>query len=383
MLNHGPLASLLQDVFLHGNLHSIQDVVMQYNLTGLSMEDVLLFCCIPRCLLALYAVYVGSAKRTSQEALDRQLHPFASSITSSSFSDVCEDELFLEEPFCKWFNRFVSRSAFPVELFGVLNLMYLGLKAMARLYYEIHLEDEEEVNNNQSSSDLVLDEESYHPVWWASLAVVALFTTLEIVCIDKCCIHVATFAIDTRNQRHDLHANERPIDYNYNRNDHYNIDRSGKMGLATECAQNENENDLSSPLLTHDLHDDITSGEEKESLSGTTTSTKIESDIGSNAKYQAGWNDLISLCKPDVYLFLLAFVFLILAALMQVLIPQFTGNILDALAEYDTDDNESSLDNLDDIWQIPGFTSNIIRLIIAAIFCGLFSGIRYVICTTL
>ena len=346
---------------------SIQELFMVYNLADLSTDDVLILCCLPRCMLALYAVYIGSARRTSQEDLDRLLHPFRDQERSNA--DACEDELILEEPFCKWFRRFVSRCAFPVELFGISNLVYLVFKAMVRLYHEIHLEDEED-----ESHDL-LEEESNHPIWWISVCLAALITILEIAFIDECCVRVANTAIDSRGQPDNPNANG----YVGQSNRFTNAESKGyeNVDCSIERVQNEDRNNLRTPLLARDSqHEDTPLTYEPKDILKNSNSEIIESDIGSKANYRAGWDDLISLCKPDLHLIAVAFVFLILAAFTQVLIPQFTGNILDALSEYDN--SESSVKDFDDIWQVPGFTSNILRLVVAATFCGLFSGIRYV-----
>merc|ERR1712232_282292 len=95
------------------------------------------------------------------------------------------------------------------------------------------------------------------------------------------------------------------------------------------------------------------------------------SDIGADAAYKASWTDLFQLIIPDAHYIALAFCFLLLAALAQVYIPKFTGNILDALVE--GGDKASTFEN---VWQVPGFQSNICWLMAAAVAGGAFSGIR-------
>jgi hypothetical protein len=99
-----------------------------------------------------------------------------------------------------------------------------------------------------------------------------------------------------------------------------------------------------------------------------------ESDIGGDATYKATWKDLLFLCAPDSSLILIAFIFLLLAAAAQICIPKFTGAILDALADTfsgtDDDDGHKSMSD------VPGFMSNVKKLIVASILGGVFSGVR-------
>jgi ABC-type multidrug transport system fused ATPase/permease subunit len=68
---------------------------------------------------------------------------------------------------------------------------------------------------------------------------------------------------------------------------------------------------------------------------------------------------------------LVAFVFLMLAAAAQIYIPRFTGAILDALDEaYNKNTNNVPIQD------VPGFMSNVKKLIIVSILGGVFSGVR-------
>ena len=97
-------------------------------------------------------------------------------------------------------------------------------------------------------------------------------------------------------------------------------------------------------------------------------------DITGDTKYKTRWSDLLYVCYPDTHYIIVAFVFLLLAAVAQVYIPRFTGNILDALtnAFADKDDDGGGKS----IFEVPGFISNVKKLVLASILCGLFSGIR-------
>ena len=78
-----------------------------------------------------------------------------------------------------------------------------------------------------------------------------------------------------------------------------------------------------------------------------------ESDIKADAtEYSAGWSDLFRICLPDLHLIIFAFVMLTLAAVAQVYIPRFTGNILDALGADGGDGKTFE----GDVWDVPGFS---------------------------
>ena len=75
---------------------------------------------------------------------------------------------------------------------------------------------------------------------------------------------------------------------------------------------------------------------------------------------------------PDLHLIIFAFVMLTLAAVAQVYIPRFTGNILDALGA----DGGGGSTFSGDVWDVPGFKENVRWLSISAVACGFFSGAR-------
>jgi len=79
------------------------------------------------------------------------------------------------------------------------------------------------------------------------------------------------------------------------------------------------------------------------------------------------------ICAPDAPLIMVAFLFLILAAAAQIYIPKYTGAILDKLAETFAGDDDASHKSIADV---PGFMSNVRKLIAASILGGVFSGIR-------
>ena len=139
-------------------------------------------------------------------------------------------------------------------------------------------------------------------------------------------------------------------------------------------------NNLSEPLLGGGAMDELCDEEDPSSsstCSQTEDSTTGESapavsDITGDPHYKAGVKDLMSICYPDLLYFIAAFVFLILAAVAQVLVPKYMGNMLDSLANYTPGDDG----NHNDIWNVPGFLDNMKYLCIASILGGVFSGCR-------
>ena len=142
-------------------------------------------------------------------------------------------------------------------------------------------------------------------------------------------------------------------------------------------------NDLTEPLLEAGAGNTVYDEEDPSSSSTTSTSSQTEdatlgdntpavSDISGDPNYKAGVRDLMSICSPDLLYFIAAFVFLILAAVAQVLVPKYMGNMLDSLANYTPGDDG----NHNDIWNVPGFLDNMKYLCIASILGGVFSGCR-------
>jgi ATP-binding cassette, subfamily B (MDR/TAP), member 9 len=73
-------------------------------------------------------------------------------------------------------------------------------------------------------------------------------------------------------------------------------------------------------------------------------------------------------CAPDAHLIFFAFVCLTAAAVAQVAIPKYTGDILDAI--------NTKLVPGQSVWKVEGFSSNVIKLSVAAVALGFFSGLR-------
>ena len=83
--------------------------------------------------------------------------------------------------------------------------------------------------------------------------------------------------------------------------------------------------DLEQPLLSsHDNHDENYVSDRRVDSNAEDKNTnecggeKVTGEIGAEANYKAGLKDLLALCYPDLNLLVLAFLFLILAAITQV-----------------------------------------------------------------
>jgi hypothetical protein len=124
---------------------------------------------------------------------------------------------------------------------------------------------------------------------------------------------------------------------------------------------------------TDEARNDGANGEDEQ-----TNDVVGSSDITSDTDYKASWTDLVKICTPDVGLLAFAFVFLILAAISQTLIPLYLGHILDALSKTFNEGNDSTDDDNsnESMFDVPGFISNMKLLVLVSITAGVFSGLR-------
>lgn len=245
----------------------------------------------------------------------------------------------LEEPCCPWFRRYVTRPGFSCEVVCLVTSILTVAKCLARLNVEI---------------GTFSDSLPCHPIFWLALAVTALFSTVEPTFLDS----VAVLAGECGRSRRQ---------------------RRGGGGNATWLRRISSH--LSTPLLsaTGPSDDDVEEqGDVEQGENGAAVpSEQIRgvSDITGDSNYESKWSDLLALCVPDAHMILFAFVFLLLAAMAQIYIPRYTGNILDALtAAFGGDDDDDA--NRTPIWDVPGFVSNVEKLIVVSILGGVFSGVR-------
>ena len=234
----------------------------------------------------------------------------------------------LEEPFWPWFERFCSRPAFSGELFAVGTQVFCVVKCLARMNVEI---------------GLYQGLHPSHPVYWLAILLAAVLSTLEASYLETICKLAAQYGQQSLGES------------------------SGLLRRITSS--------LSIPLLAEEETDELAGAEDIEERADP-SEERGTTDITGDASYKASWKDLGSTCFPDLHLLLLAFVFLLLAAIAQVYIPRFLGNILDALENAFGGDNDDDSTRHKNMFEIPGFVENVELLVLASILAGVFSGIR-------
>lgn len=233
----------------------------------------------------------------------------------------------LEEPPSKCFLRFIHRSSFPCELLGFITGILAIAKCLARLNVEL---------------GVFADAVPSHPIFWVALLMTAFLSTIETSFLQS----VSTLAGQCGRTRR------------------------SRLGIPTAWIRRVGSS-LTIPLLAEEsqpnANQDNQEGTDVEEPD-TLVDIRGLSDITGDASYSAKWTDLLALCYPDIPYILGAFIFLLLAAIAQIYVPRFTGNILDALSNIDT--------NTKSIFEVPGFIRNVELLVIASIACGVFSGFR-------
>ena len=253
----------------------------------------------------------------------------------------------LEENLAKWLGRYTSRPSFASELVNCIGAIFCIVKCFARLDIELGVNGEKL---------------PFHPVFWIILLISAVFSIVYTSMVDS----TAKLAGECgRAYRAELQAT--------NRTTGGILDRIGSH--------------LSVPLLSGDVPDtsqangdgqaESANGDEEEPESaGRLDEGEIgTSDITSDAVHKANWTDLLAITYPDMHFIALAFVFLLLAAASQIMIPKYTGKILQALSDEFAGDNANKNRDIS-IFDVPGFLVNVKLLVISSVLCGLFSGIR-------
>lgn len=246
----------------------------------------------------------------------------------------------LEETCCPWFRRYVSRPSFLCEVICLVTGLLTVMKCLARLNEEI---------------GTLSDSVPCHPLFWLALALSAAFSAIEPAFLDSIVTLVGEWG-RSRRQR---------------------LGRSTSMTWMRRISSN-----LSIPLLsaaTQQPNGQVELEESDVEQGESEGAVKPEdvfglSDITGDSNYKAKWSDLLTLCVPDAPLIAMAFVFLLLAAMAQIYIPRFTGNILDALTAAYAGENDDG--KRESIWDVPGFVSNVELLVVASILGGVFSGVR-------
>ena len=312
-------------------LNAIEDESPRYTLWG-SLWDLGILTAL-RSFAVIYAL-VRCYHQDGMESPFNSHHPNG----DKKSREELEEEA-LEESCLPWFRRYISRYSFPCELISVITASFVVVKCLSRLNVEIGIFDDAKPNN---------------PLFWFALCIAAMAAVVECGFVDSVGERAGKCGQYRRRQNGFIRRN---------------ISVASRIGsflniplLSAEANVDSEENDIEAL------------GEETNENSELDVDIRASSDIAGDAEYKAGWTDLIGMCKGDSHLIALAFVFLVAAAAAQIYIPKYTGNILDALSEaYNGKDSDQSST---DVLEIPGFMSNIIKLVIVSILGGIFSGIR-------
>lgn len=266
--------------------------------------------------LALLAAYY---KQPPERAVER----FRPNGEQKTKEDL-EQEV-LEEPWWPWVQRFVQRPSLTTEVLAITTQILCVVKCLYRMNVEI--------------GDLH-DTSHFHPVFWIAVFVAAILSVLEVTYLDEMCKLSSVYAKE--------HGDQAPAI------------------LRTISSQ------LLAPLLEQQSPDEEQPEPTPEQEPDDENAPAV-SDIGADTDYKAQWSDLLMMCYPDMSYFIMAFVFLMLAALAQVFIPRFLGNILDALAVAFANTDENADMNM---WEVPHFMENVKLLVVASVLAGVFSGLR-------
>lgn len=312
---------------------SKQVAVKEYSFAN-SIVDLLILG-VARILVAMIAFAVAYLKGEIQP--EYYFNMFHEDGTKKSRDELEEEAL--EQNFQDWFRRYIVRPAFSCEFFSVITILLGIVKCLVRLDLQI---------------GRYADREPMHPVIWISVMYAAVMAVLELCYVDRICVLLGEWG-------------------------HADRDLATRPLILRQLSST-----LSLPLLADDslqaTDEETATNTEGGNEQGQETDENAPavSDISGDANYKASWNDLMMLCAPDAPLILVAFIFLLLAAAAQIYIPKYTGAILDKLAETftgggDDDGDDATHKSMKDV---PGFMSNVRKLIAASVLGGVFSGIR-------
>ena len=318
-------ASVLLVSPLFPKLQQIEDVSYSHYSLHRSLIDLGILAAL-RVGAALYAVLYSFF---IQDQICEDSHPDLFAENGDRKCDAQLQEESLEQPLAPKITKYIQRPAFFCEMISFISAVFLVVKCLVRLDIEI-----------ASGGDI-----PKHPAFWSVLLLSAICSVVESRYID--CIEAAATECGHEYRRRAVDLNIDVID-----------------GLAD-------------PLLPGDR---IATPPLADEENGVLTPTRFpngdvrgRSEIRAESNYKAKFEDLLAFCAPDKYLLMLAFLLLLGAALTSVYIPLFTGAILDSLV---TNANSSSGENGHSITKIPGFVSNMKKLVVAAILSGILSSSR-------
>jgi ATP-binding cassette subfamily B (MDR/TAP) protein 9 len=219
----------------------------------------------------------------------------------------------------------------------LLTSILLLVKCLARLNVEIGTLD---------------DKAPSHPVFWISLALTGVWLILEISYMDS----MEVLASKCGQYRRESTTHD-----------------SSWMERMTHS--------LTQPLLLSSSNNVTRDDDEEIGETPSVRNARVRSDISDDADYKATWSDLVLVMAPDKYWIVCALVFLVLSAVATVYVPRYTGAILDALVAHSSDNDNPQDDDNQSILKIPGFISNIEKLVLVSVLGGLFGGVRGAIFT--
>jgi hypothetical protein len=296
-----------------------------YTLHG-SLRDLAL-CAVLRLSAAFLGLFVAYLRAN----VEPEHYPFALYHRATGIKKTREEleQEGLEEAFWPWLRRYLVRPSFGTEFASMVTQVLCVIKCLARMNVEI---------------GTLQDAEPVHALFWIAVLVTAVLSILQAGYMDSICKLAGQYGKERLGESPRLF---RQI--------------SSTLSLPLLARQN----------ASGDEQDD----EENVQDGGDPADAPGVSDITSDTDYRASWRDLLSTCRPDMQWIALAFVFLLLAAVAQVYIPRFLGNILDSLTATfsDADDDGARRKSM---WEVPGFISNMKLLVLASILAGVFSGLR-------
>lgn len=318
----------------------------RYTLSGSTIDlAVLAALRLTACILALLITY-----SQGNEIPEHPFNPLHANGDKKSREDLELESL--EEPWLTFTRRYVARAGFTGESLAVITQFLAVTKALLRMHVEIG--DRE-------------DEDRYHPLFWIVLLATTIFSLVESSYLDNI---VKKFAIlGARNNRI---SNAADADNDNNSQQPSLFRRIGSSLSVPLLAGASGVNDISD----EDENVAESNGEANNETPPDPDSIRGISDIGPDTTYKASWTDLLAICKADVHLISFAFVFLLLAAIAQVYIPRFLGNILDALAETFAGNHTDDATHRMPMKDVPGFVRNVRYLVIASVAAGVFAGLR-------
>jgi len=272
--------------------------------------------------------------------------------------DELEEEA-LEQSVGTWVLRCVRRAAFPHELLCLTTALVAVAKCLVRLELEI---------------GKLRDREEAHLFFWLAFAYAAVVAVVEMIHLDATCVVLGKWGSTW------TWTSTPPPRIVRRISSHLSLPLLANDGLLSRDASSEGEGESET---TESDEEGRSTSEASSSCDDHGSGSGSGSGIGSDTEYKASWSDLLKLCAPDAFLISVAFVFLLFAAAMQIYIPKYTGACLDALEEaYSRHDDDNGGGNYDDdnggtnIDDIPGFMSNVKKLIVVSVLGGFFSGVR-------